>query len=119
LPFFWEGFCSLLPITFGALLGYRSPVLLPLLVAAYWLIGVALGLAWPRVGWRLGLYLFASWPPILLFALFLGGENSRLKATLEGLLEQTTMVIAGCLGVAIGALTKRRLMKRIDLSHRQ
>lgn len=34
-------------------------------IASYSFAGLLFGLAWPNSGWRLGLYLMAVWPPIV------------------------------------------------------
>lgn len=34
-------------------------------IASYSFAGLLLGLVWPNSGWRLGLYLMAVWPPII------------------------------------------------------
>ena len=109
----------ILPITIGSLLGDNTPLYLPLLVAPYGMSGAFLGFLWPDVGWRLGLWLSAIWPPMLLFMLFLGGdalmkEHVDLKGTVRDLLGYLMIMIAACLGAEVGAIIRRR--RRADSS---
>lgn len=104
-----------IPITIGSLLGDYTPLYLPLLVAAYGVSGVVLGFLWPEVGWRLGLWLFAVWPPMLLFALFLGGEALMegpvdMNGMLRDLLGYLMAMVAACLGAELGGIIRRRQM---------
>lgn len=95
------------------LLGDHSPLLVPLDVAVYGVAGVIFGFLWPSVGWRLGLYIFAIWPPVLLFSVFLAGEVPwNMRAELRGLLGYLLMLIAGCLGAELGAHIARRKNKK-------
>jgi hypothetical protein len=98
-----------LPISLGEPLGYDWRLMAPTLILAHGIIGLIFGFKWPEGGWRLGLYLSASWPPILLFALFLGGENITwvFRELLE-LLKIFLMFVAACLGAGLGAFTRRR-----------
>ena len=97
----------------ASVLGDYSRLLVPIDIAAYGVAGIVFGFVWPKVGWRLGLYLFAVWPPMLLFMLFLGGEalmarpvNS--KGILRDLLGYLLIGVAACLGAALGAFIRRQ-----------
>ena len=101
----------ILPITISFLLGDNTPLYLPLLVAPYALSGAVLGYLWPHMSWRLGLWLLAVWPPMLLFAVFLSADvpwsvKGALK-DLHDLLGYSMILIAACLGAEVGAIIKR------------
>jgi hypothetical protein len=99
-----------LPAALSVLLGNDTSLMLPLLITAYGASGVALGFFWPNIGWRLGLYLFAIWPPVLLFSVFLAGEVPwNLRAELRSLVGYFLILIAACLGGLVGSLIGRRI----------
>ncbi|MGI9067728.1 MAG: hypothetical protein ACR2HX_15185 [Pyrinomonadaceae bacterium] len=99
------------------LLGDSSPLLVPIDVAVYGVSGVVFGFVWPDGGWRLGLYLFAIWPPMLLFMLFLSIEQpSDWKREARNLFGYLLILIAACIGAQIGTLIRRRRM--VESSHR-
>lgn len=101
----------ILPLALGALLGDETPLMLPAHAAAYGVSGVLFGLRWPEGGWRLGLYLLAVWPPMLLFAILLGGEvllEGKWAGVLRELLEFVAVLVAACFGAEVGAIIGRR-----------
>jgi hypothetical protein len=104
----------ILPITVGNRLGDDTPLLLPIIIAAYTVCGVVLGLVWHDDGWRLGIYLFAIWPPALLFAIFLAGELPWTRSTvwrdLKDLLGYMLILVGACLGAWLGAMIRRHLL---------
>ncbi len=78
-------------------------------IATYSLAGFVMGFIWPNNGWRLGLYLFAIWPPMLLFAAFLSGEQPwHVKAELMSLLGYLLILVGACVGAWLGAYIARR-----------
>jgi hypothetical protein len=104
----------ILPITVGNRLGDDTPLLLPIIIAAYTVCGVVLGFVWHDDGWRLGIYLFAIWPPALLFAIFLAGELpwtfSSVWRDLKNLLGYLLILVAAGLGSGLGSFIRRRLL---------
>lgn len=101
----------ILPLALGALLGDETPLMLPAHAAAYGVSGVVFGLRWPDGGWRWGLYLLAVWPPMLLFAILLGGEvlwEGRWAGVLRELEEFALVLVAACFGAEAGATVGRR-----------
>ncbi|MGI8835527.1 MAG: hypothetical protein ACR2H4_02675 [Pyrinomonadaceae bacterium] len=100
-----------LPIALGHWLGYDWRLMTPTQILARGIIGLFFGFRWPEGGWRLGFYLFASWPPILMFALFLGGEyitRESMSQDLMELLNMFLMFVAACFGAGSGAFIRRR-----------
>jgi len=84
--------------------------MLPLLITAYGISGVGLGFFWPNIGWRLGLYLFAIWPPVLLFSVFLAGEVPwNIRAELRSLFGYCLILIAACIGGWVGSVIGRQV----------
>jgi hypothetical protein len=81
-----------------------SAFYLPLILAAYGITGIVFGLLSPDDGWRLGLYLFAAWPPVLLFGLFLAGEQPwHPWADLRSLIDYVSILVVACIGGWAGA----------------
>jgi hypothetical protein len=104
-----------LPITLGEWQGYDWGLMTPTLIVTHGVIGSLVGFVWPREGWRLGFYLCASWPPILLVAIFFGeptGESSS-RELLE-LLKIFLMFVAACVGAGFGAFIRRRRSTRVS-----
>jgi hypothetical protein len=103
----------ILPITIGNWLGDDTSLMLPIIIAAYIVCGVVLGIVWHNDGWRLGIYLFAIWPPALLFAIFLAGEMpwtfSSVWHDLRDLLGYMLILVGACLGAGVGSIIRRRL----------
>lgn len=100
----------------ASIFGDHSPYLLTIDIVAYGIAGIVLGFFWPKLGWRLGLYLFAVWPPMLLFMLFLGGENLtngpvNWKGILSDLIGYLMIGVAACVGAALGSAIKRRRLR--------
>lgn len=97
------------PATVSVLLGNESRLMLPTLISTYAASGIGLGLLWPNVGWRLGLYLFAVWPPALLFSIFLAGEIPwNVRTELRSLFGYFLMLLAGCAGGFLGTVVRQR-----------
>jgi hypothetical protein len=79
-------------------------------IAVYALAGLILGFIWPNVGWGLGLCLFAVWPPVLLFAVFLAGEVPwNVRAELGSLFGYCLILIAACIGGWVGSVIGRHV----------
>jgi len=75
----------------------------------YGVAGFVLGFVWPNSGWRLGFYLSAVWPPILLIGAFLAWEQpSTVRATLMNLLGYLLILVGACVGAGFGTLIARR-----------
>jgi hypothetical protein len=94
------------------LFGDDSPLLVPIDVAAYGVAGVVFGLIWPNAGWRLGLWLFAVWPLMLLFSMFLAGEvllegSVSWVGVLRDLAGALLVLAASCFGAEAGAVIRR------------
>jgi len=104
------GLCFALPITLGTLLGDDTPLMQPVIVAAYGVSGIAFGYFWPEVGWRLGLCLFAVWLPVILFALLMSDTAGPVnwKDTLHSLLDFMMILVAACFGAEVGAIIGRQ-----------
>ncbi|HEY9283012.1 MAG TPA: hypothetical protein VIP46_06125 [Pyrinomonadaceae bacterium] len=103
-------FAAFLPLDY--MLGGESSVLWPATWAAYAAVAAILGFIWPEPGWRLGAWLFAAWPLLLvLAALFSDGPlvgPAGWKGLLQDLAAYSLMLVAACLGAEIGAIIKRR-----------
>ena len=88
-----------------------SLLLFTFFVATYGVVGFVLGLIWPSSGWRLGLYLFAVWLPVLFFAVFLSagkGIPFYWRAELLDLLGYFLILVAACVGGWLGSILARR-----------
>lgn len=78
-------------------------------LTVYAVAGLVLGFVWPNSGWRLGFYLSAVWPPVLLAGAFLGWEQSAtVRATLMNLLGYLLILVGACVGTGLGAFIGRR-----------
>lgn len=78
-------------------------------ITLYSIAGLVLGFVWPDSGWRLGLYLSAVWPPVLLVGAFLAWEQpATVKPTLINLLGYLLILVGACVGAEIGTLIARR-----------
>ena len=78
-------------------------------VSIYGVAGLVLGFIWPNSGWRLGFYLVAIWPPMLLFATFLAWEQPlTVRAILMSLLGYLLILVGACVGAWLGAFIARR-----------
>ena len=85
----------------------------------YGVAGLVLGFVWPNSGWRLGLYLFAVWPAVLLFGLFLAWEQpANVRATLMNLLGYLLILVGACAGAGLGALIARRSSNKTSAERR-
>ena len=108
----------LMPV-YEYIVGTRTGYVVLVDIAVYGLAGLIFGYLWPGAGWRLGLYLFAIWPPLLLFSLFLGGE-----ALMEGPVDWRGMFrdhagyllmgVAACVGAWLGAWLRRWRLKPVS-----
>src|ERR1700694_4297345 len=70
-------------------------------IATYGVAGIVFGFIWPNSGWRLGLYLFAVWPPLLLFPVLLSGGKGipfHWRAELLDLLGYFLILVGACVG---------------------
>lgn len=75
----------------------------------YSVAGLVLGFVWPNSSWRLGFYLFAVWPPVLLVGAFLAWEQpATVRPTLMNLLGYLLILVGACVGAGLGALIARR-----------
>jgi hypothetical protein len=85
-------------------------IFLPTLMSCYFAAGLTLGLFWPQLSWRVGLWLFLVWPPMLLFALFLAADAGpwNWKGELISLGEYALMMIAACIGGWLGSTISKR-----------
>ena len=109
--FFFEAFVP--PLWFGdsELKLFSSDVL------AYMVAGLVLGFIWPNMSWRLGLWLFSVWPPIILL-MFLFSDPPPIipwKKELLSLLGYLMILPGACLGAWIGSILRRRFSS--DTSH--
>ena len=93
-----------------------SLILFTVCTAIYGVVGIVVGSVWPSSGWRLGLYLFAVWPPVLAFGTFLAWEHpiNDVKGTLMDLLGYLLFLIGGCVGAAFGSVLARRFATSTD-----
>jgi peptidoglycan/LPS O-acetylase OafA/YrhL len=98
-------------LLFEFLSGSDSPLMLPSLIASYFIAGGILGFVFPEKGWRSGSWL-AFFFVILIIggALFTAGQIPwKWSIELKGILEDAAIVAAAFFGAALGALGKRRL----------
>ena len=74
-------------------------------ITIYSIAGLVLGFIWPNSGWRLGFYLAAVWPLMLLFGVFLAWEQRVTeRATWLNLLGYLLVFMGACAGAGLGAL---------------
>ena len=88
-----------------------SVILFSLDIATYGVAGIVFGFIWPSSSWRLGLYLFAVWPPLLLFPVLLSGGKGipfHWRAELLNLLGYFLILVGACVGAWLGAFIARR-----------
>jgi len=110
---FFVGILSFLtvPPVIGLVFGQYTLYPFYFLVLSQGIAGLILALIWPRIGWRLGLWLSAIWPFLLLMMAFLGGEELRWanwKRDASEALTYLWILIAGCVGAWLGAFIARR-----------
>ncbi len=75
----------------------------------YSVAGLVIGFVWPNNSWRLGFYLSAVWPPVLLVGAFLAWEQpATVRATLMNLLGYLLIIVGACVGAGLGTLIARR-----------
>jgi hypothetical protein len=80
-------------------------------IVTYGVAGIVFGFIWPSSSWRLGLYLFAVWPPLLLFPVLLSGGKGipfHWRAELLNLLRYFLILVGACVGAWLGAFIARR-----------
>jgi len=97
VPSLWFGNSSLLLFLFD--------------IAVYSVAGVVLGIVWPNSGWRLGFYLFAAWPPLLVSSVLLsGGKGIPIdwRGELLNLLGYFLILVGACVGAWLGTFIARR-----------
>ena len=81
----------------------------------YAALGALLGFIWPNISWRLGLWLFAIWPPMLLLMLLLGADAvNDWRREAFSLLGVLLILLAGCLGAWLGGSLSRRRRKESE-----
>ena len=83
-------------------------------IVSYTIGGVVLGFIWPDMSWRLGIWLFAVWPLIILLA-FLISDPPRVinwKEELLSLLGYLMILPGACLGAWIGSLLRLRFTSK-------
>jgi len=114
-----EKLSKLVVVVVGIGVGFSIPIiagfffgetLIPFycVVIAQGISGIILSFVWPQMSWRVGLWLFAIWPLILLFAILLAGLP-RQKQDLFEALTYVWILVAGCIGGWLGAFIARRL----------
>jgi hypothetical protein len=98
-----------------------SLILFTFFVATYGLVGFVFGFVWPSSGWRLGLYLFSIWPPVLaLETVFAWGQPiTDVKGTLLDLVGYLLILIGSCVGGWIGAVIGQRVGRNGPASNEQ
>jgi|SRR6266478_3938573 len=99
----------ILPSSISSIVGDNSRLYIPMLVAPYAVSGFILGLIWPQFGWRLGMALFAVWPFVILFAIFLGADKQVLdwKGETLDFGELLLILPASCLGAWLGSRIRK------------
>ncbi|HJQ34402.1 MAG TPA: hypothetical protein VJ866_19635 [Pyrinomonadaceae bacterium] len=100
------------------LFGGDARTLLLAHVAAYGVVGVAVGFLWPKVGWRLGLWLVAPWFIMQIVTIPLadrGALPGDAKGLLGELAKNLLLVVAACFGAEVGAIIKRRRLADLSL----
>lgn len=93
------------PIIAGLFFG-ESLIPFYCVVVSQGICGFILGFFWPHLSWRTGVWMFAIWPPILLFAVILAGPPSG-KEDLYEALTYLWILFSGCVGGWCGALITR------------
>lgn len=89
-----------------------SPLITPLMIISYGIVGVILGYLSENGDWRLGLWLVAfSFLMLPFHILFADPVNWDWERELKGLLSHALIIIAACLGAEIGAIIKRNRLK--------
>ena len=98
------GLFFVLPFISSFMFGEHSQWYLILAIAVYSVSGVILGVIWPKMSWRLGLWLFAIWLPMLLFMVFLSADAvPNWKREILSLIGYALILVAGCLGGWLGS----------------
>jgi hypothetical protein len=84
------------------------------LVLSYGASGVVLGFIWPNMSWRLGLWLFAIWPPMLVLMLFFSDPQPVVhwKREILGFLGFFLILPGASTGAWLGSLIARRVKKQ-------
>ncbi len=107
------GLFFILPLILTPIFRQSAWVYLPVAMGCYFVAAVTLGIYWPVLNWRIGLWLFAPWPPALLFAEFLSADQPlNWKGDLLSLGVYVLMLIAACFGGWFGTLVDTRRTKR-------
>lgn len=108
-----------LPFISSYIFGPYSSWYLALAIALQAVSGAALGFVWPHLSWRLGLWLFAIWPPMLLVMLFLGADAvTDWRREAFSLLAVLLILLAGCLGGWLGGSSRQGGEKNRPLRRR-
>ena len=99
-----------MPSIISHFVGDYSSWYLTLLVLPYGVSGIVLGTIWPNIGWRLGVWLFLVWPPMLFFMVFLSADKPvNLKGDPLDFLGYMLILPAGCIGAWLGSLMAWRI----------
>lgn len=100
-----------LPFVSDSLLGENTWRYLVLAIASYGVSGVVLGFIWPNISWRLGLWLFAIWPPMLLLMFFFSDPPPVVhwKQEILGFLGVLLILPGASTGAWLGSLIGRRV----------
>ncbi len=79
-------------------------------IGTYSLAGIAIGFIWPNSGWRLGLYLFAVWPPVILLNFLFSDPPPVIhwKEELVGLFAYLLILPGATFGAWVGSIIRRR-----------
>ena len=87
-----------------------SLVLFTFFVGTYSLAGIAIGFIWPNSGWRLGLFLFAVWPPFILLNFLFSDPPPVIhwKEELVGLFAYLLILPGATFGAWVGSIIRRR-----------
>jgi ABC-type enterochelin transport system permease subunit len=82
-------------------------------IATYTVLGALLGFIWPASGWRLGLYLFAIWLPIIIINFFFSDRPAQIHWRQELFVGLGFLMIlpGACIGAFAGSTLRSVLIR--------
>lgn len=99
----------ILPSALSTYVGETSKWYVPALVLPYSVSAFGPAIIWPRLGWRLGLAVFAVWGPVIQFVMFLTADVPMRdwRGEFLDLIQYLSIAPAACLGAWLGSLVGR------------
>lgn len=82
-------------------------------IATYAVVGALLGFIWPESSWRLGLYLFAIWLPIIIINFFFSDPPAEIHWKQELLAWMGLLLIlpGACIGAFAGSTLRSVIIR--------